>query len=138
MWFLTGLTDERIGMFVRLHHVVADGIAGVAELGTLLGTAPSSTAAPAEPWLPRPRPSDRALLVDNLQGRLEKLKRALRGIARPAATVRRARAVMPALRELLAEKTGPSTSLNRVIGQDRTLAVMRSSLDLVKETAHTP
>jgi diacylglycerol O-acyltransferase / wax synthase len=137
MWFLTGLTDERIGMFVRLHHVVADGIAGVAELGTLLGTAPSSTAAPAEPWLPRPRPSERALVVDNLQGHLETLKRALREIARPAAIVRRARAVMPALRELLAEKPGPPTSLNRVIGQDRTLAVMRSSLDLIKETAHT-
>ena len=32
MWFLTGLPDRRIGLFLRLHHVVADGIAGVAEL----------------------------------------------------------------------------------------------------------
>ena len=43
---------------------------------------------------------------------------------------------MPALRELLAEKPGPQTSLNRVIGQDRTLALVRSSLDLVNEVAH--
>ena len=68
MWFLTGLPDERIGMFVRLHHVVADGIAGVAELGMLLDPA----AAPPEPWAPRPWPSGRAFLLDNLQGRFEK------------------------------------------------------------------
>jgi len=43
---------------------------------------------------------------------------------------------MPALRELLAEKPGPQTSLNRVIGQDRTLALVRSSLQLVNEVAH--
>ena len=137
IWFLTGLPDERIGMFVRLHHVVADGIAGVAELGTLLDTAPSSAAAPPEPWAASPWPSGRALLVDNLQGRIEKLKRGLRGMTRPAAILRRARAAMPALRELLAEKPGPQTSLNRVIGQDRTLALVRSSLDLVNVVAHT-
>lgn len=134
--FLTGLPDERIGMFVRLHHVMADGIAGVAELGTLLDTAPSSAAAPPEPWAPSPWPSGRALLVDNLQGRIEKLKQGLRGMTRPAAILRRARAAMPALRELLAENPGPQTSLNRVIGQDRTFALVRSSLDLVKEVAH--
>jgi diacylglycerol O-acyltransferase len=100
IWFLTGLLDERIGMFVRLHHVVADGIAGVAELGMLLDPA----AAPPEPCAPRPWPSGRALLLDNLQGRFEKLKSALGGITRPAASLRRAGAAVPALRELFAEK----------------------------------
>jgi diacylglycerol O-acyltransferase / wax synthase len=137
IWFLTGLPDERIGMFVRLHHVMADGIAGVAELGRLLGTAASSAAAPPEPWARSPWPSGRALLVDNLQGRIEKLKRGLRGMMRPAAILRCARAARPALRELLAERPGPQTSLNRVIGQDRTLALVRSSLDPIKEVAHT-
>ena len=44
---------------------------------------------------------------------------------------------MPALRELLAEEPGPQTSLDRVIGQDRTLAMVRISLELVSEVAHT-
>ena len=44
-WFLPGLPDDRIGMFVRLHHVVADGIAGVAALGALLDV--GSDVAPA-------------------------------------------------------------------------------------------
>jgi diacylglycerol O-acyltransferase len=123
IWFLTGLPDERIGMFVRLHHVVADGIAGVAELGTLLDMTPGSAGTSQEPWAPAPWPSERALLLDNLQGRIEKLKSALGGITRPAASLRRAGAAMPALRELFAEKPGPQTSLNRVIGQDRSLAL---------------
>ena len=60
----------------------------------------------------------------------------MRGLTRPATILRRARAAIPALRELLAEEPGPRTSLNRVIGQDRTLAVVRSSLESVDEVAH--
>ena len=135
IWFITGLSDDRIGMFVRLHHVVADGIAGLAELSTLLDTAPSSGPAPARPRTPAPWPSAEALLLDNLQRRIAKLSRILRGITRLPAIPRRARAAMPALRELLAGKPGPQTSLNRVIGQDRTLALVRSSLEPVHEVA---
>ena len=136
MWFITGLAADRIGWFVRLHHVVADGIAGVAELGALLDAAPSSATTPPEPWAPTPFPSARALVLDNLQRQIAKLKGALRGLTHPAAILHRARAGMPALRELLAERPGPETSLNRVIGQDRTLALVRSSLELVNEVAH--
>jgi WS/DGAT/MGAT family acyltransferase len=136
IWFITGLPDDRIGMFVRLHHVVADGIAGLAELSTLLDTARSSAPTPSQPWVSAPWPSARALILDNLQHQIAKLSSALRGIAHPVAILRRARAVMPALRELLAEKPGPQTSMNRVIGQDRTLALVRSSLELVNEVAH--
>jgi diacylglycerol O-acyltransferase len=136
MWFLTGMSEDRIGWFVRLHHVVADGIAGVAELEVLLDQSPDSARAPAPPWAPAPWPSVGALLRDNLQRRLAKLTRALKGLTRPASLLRRARAAIPALRELLAEEPGPRTSLNRVIGQDRTLAVLRSSLESVDEAAH--
>lgn len=136
MWFLTGLPADRIGWFVRLHHVIADGIAGVAELGVLLDASPNSATPPAQPWVPTPRPSARALLFDNLERQIAKLRRALRAITRPTAILQSARAAMPALRELLAEEPGPRTSLNRVIGQERTLALLRSSLELVNEVAH--
>ena len=136
MWFLTGLPDRRIGMFMRLHHVVADGIAGVAELGVLLDAAPSVATPPAQHWAAQPKPSTRDLLYDNLERRIGKMRSALKGVTRPTAALRRARAAMPALRELLTEEPGPLTSLNRVIGEDRTLAVMRSSLEVVSEVAH--
>jgi WS/DGAT/MGAT family acyltransferase len=138
IWFLTGLPDQRIGLFVRLHHVVADGIAGVAELGALLDTTPSSAMAAAQPWAPEPWPSARDLLRDNRARRIANLGSGLKKvITHPASILGRARAAMPAVRELLADKPGPQTSLNRVIGQDRTLALVRSSLGLVNEVAHT-
>jgi WS/DGAT/MGAT family acyltransferase len=136
MWFLTGLPDQRIGLFIRLHHVVADGIAGVAELGVLLDAAPSSATTAAQPWAPTPWPSARHLLVDNLQRRLARLGSGLKKVSHPAAMLRRARAAVPAIRELLTDQPGPQTSLNRVIGQDRTLALMRSRLELVTDVAH--
>ncbi len=136
MWFLTGLPDDRVGWFVRLHHVVADGIAGMAELRTLLDAEPGAVTSPAQPWTPRPWPSERALLLDNVQRRVAKLRQAWRGLVRPATILHRVRASLPALRELLAARPGPRTSLDRVIGQDRTLAVVRNSLESVTEVAH--
>jgi diacylglycerol O-acyltransferase / wax synthase len=137
MWFLPGLPNGRVGWFVRLHHVVADGIAGIAELGALLDASPSSAAATSQPWTPAAWPSARDLALDSLQRRLGKLGTALKSVAHPAAVLHRAWDAIPALRELLAQEPGPSTSLNRVIGHDRTLALMRSNLKLVNEVAHT-
>ena len=135
MWFLLGLPARRIGWFVRLHHVVADGIAGLAELRALLDPGPDTPPGPAQPWTPAPRPSAGALLLDNLQHRLARLANAGRKVAHPAALLHRARAAMPALRELLAQDPGPRTSLDRVIGQDRTLALIRGDLQRVNEVA---
>jgi hypothetical protein len=58
-------------------------------------------------------------------------------ITHPAAMLHRARAAVPAMLELLAEEPGPQTSLNRVIGQERTIALIRGRLELVNEVAHT-
>ena len=136
MWFLIGLPADRIGWFVRLHHVVADGVAGLAELGALLDSEPNSVMAPAQPWAPAPWPSERSLLRDRLQRHMTALMSALKGLSRPATILRRARAAIPALRELLAEEPGPRTSLDRVVSQDRILALVRSSLESVGEVAH--
>ena len=137
MWFLTGLPDQRIGLFVRLHHVVADGIAGVAELSALLDTAPSTAMAPARPWAPKPWPSARHLLLDNLERRIAKLGSGLKKVTRPAAMLGpRTRRDARAARAPRRRNQDPETSLNRVIGQDRTLALVRSSLELVDEVAH--
>jgi diacylglycerol O-acyltransferase / wax synthase len=41
------------------------------------------------------------------------------------------------MRELLAERPLPATSLDCRVGQDRTLAIIRSSLEPIKKVAHT-
>ena len=136
MWFLTGLPNNQIAVFVRVHHAIADGMAAMTTISALLDTAPDAPAPPACPWTPMPSPSARELLADNLKHHAERLAGALSTLVRPRTTVRRLRAAWPATRELLAEGPGPQTSLNHMVGPDRNLALIRSTLDEVKEVAH--
>jgi diacylglycerol O-acyltransferase / wax synthase len=136
LWFLPGLPNNQIALFVRLHHAIADGMAAMATISALLDTVPDAPTAAAPPWTPRPSPSAGAVLADNLLGHLGRLTGALSTLARPRATVRRLRAAWPAIRELLAEKPAPKTSLDRLVGPNRNLALIRTTLEAVKQVAH--
>jgi WS/DGAT/MGAT family acyltransferase len=136
LWLLPGLAEGRIGVFLRAHHALADGISGMAAFGALLDLAADTPASVAPPWTPAPIPSTGQLLRDNLRRRTQELDRALSGLAHPIRTLRRARRVWPAWREFFAEQRAPKTSLNRPIGGDRRLAIIRSRLDLAKQIAH--
>lgn len=136
MWFLTGLAEGRVGLFVKMHHIIADAIAGVATLGTFLDPTPEATAARGRPWAPAPLPPARDLLAENLRRHVEGLGRVFSRRGRPVTTLQRVRAAWPATRELLKEGPAVQTSLDRVVGPDRNLALIRTTLDLVKEVAH--
>lgn len=136
MWFLTGLADGNIGLFIRLHHVVADGMAGIASLGAFLDPAPEVPAGPPQPWTPAPPPSALRLLVDHLRRRAGVLGRGMAELARPSSALRRGQAAWPALRELFASEPGPETSLDGVVGAGRNLALVRGTLDEIKRIAH--
>ena len=136
LWFLPGLPNNQIALFVRLHHAIADGMAAMMTIAALLDTAPDAPAPPARPWTPARPPSARALLADNLARHLQRLARALSTLARPRTTVRRLRAAWPAARELLTEQPATETSLDRMVGPNRNLALLRTTLEAVKEVAH--
>src|SRR6266699_480367 len=57
MCLLPGLPDRRVGLFVRMHRAIADGIAGVATLGAFLDPVPDLPTRPAAPWTPEPVPT---------------------------------------------------------------------------------
>jgi len=136
IWFLPGLPDRRVGMFVKMHHVIADGVAGVATVGAFLDATRDVAIAPARPWTPAPAPTARDLLADDLRRHAHELGRACSALARPATTARQAHAAWRAMREMSTAEPAPATSLNRIVGADRRLAPIRSGLDQVKQIAH--
>src|SRR6266508_3345947 len=136
LWFLTGLPERQVALFVKLHHSIADGVAAMATISAFLDAAPDAPAPPARPWTPARPPSAGELLADNLARHLQRLAGALRVLAQPRTTVRRLRAAWPAARELLAEAPATKTSLDRMVGPGRNLALIRTTLDQVKQVAH--
>jgi WS/DGAT/MGAT family acyltransferase len=133
MWLLPGLPDRRVGLFVRIHHAIADGMAATATLVTLLDPTPDMPPAAAALRGPTPWPSSRALFADNLARRVRAVARALAALARPRRTVHDALAAWPAIREVLAEEPGSATSLDRTVGPGRRFALIRTRLADVKD-----
>jgi diacylglycerol O-acyltransferase / wax synthase len=136
LWFLPGLPDGRVALFMKLHHAIADGVAGVAALGAFVDLVSDPPRTSAPPWTPAPVPSARELFADNLARHLQELRRVFTGLDHPVETVRRARRGWPAVREAFAEAKAPRTSLNRRVGWHRRFALVRSDLGLVKRIAH--
>ena len=131
MWFLPGLTAGRVGVLLKLHHVVADGVGGMALLGALLdrevtGEPRGSDRPPALP------PSTSALLRDQLR----RLRPSGRALAHPVVLLRGMQRAWAAMREIEAVRRVPPTSLDRVVGPGRRLRVLSGRLDLMRDVAH--
>jgi WS/DGAT/MGAT family acyltransferase len=134
--FLTGLPDQRVGMFVRIHHTIADGMAAMITVASFLDADPDTALESAPPWRPTPLPSTRELLADNLASHIRSLGRAASKLAQPRATLGQLGKTWPGIRELLAEEPATSTSLDRMVGPKRDLALVRASLATVKDIGH--
>jgi diacylglycerol O-acyltransferase / wax synthase len=81
----SGLPNNRVGLFVRMHHAIADGIAGLATIATFLDATPDRPTLPAPPpWTPRSAPTARQLWVDNLHCHAHEFGRVLTTFARDA------------------------------------------------------
>jgi WS/DGAT/MGAT family acyltransferase len=136
LWLLPGLPDRRMGAYLRLRHVLADGAAALAAFGALLDQAPGALTSVAPPFTPAPIPAPSQLLADNLRRRRAELGRGWSGLAHSGRTTRQARAALPAWREVLTERPAPHTSLNHPVGTRRRLAIIRGRLDVTKQIAH--
>jgi WS/DGAT/MGAT family acyltransferase len=136
---LTGLPDGQVGLVLVLHHVLADGIGGLAMLGGLVdeafagapptGPLPAAVpaAVPAPVQAPRPMPTRRMLLADATRMRMRALRRA----------PRQAAMLGSAMRELGREGSGmaPRCSLNQPTGPRRAAAVVSVPLDPLRRLA---
>ncbi|HET6954082.1 MAG TPA: wax ester/triacylglycerol synthase domain-containing protein [Acidimicrobiales bacterium] len=121
---VTGLAGDACALIVVFHHVMADGMGGLAVLANLVDGA----AGPPPPDFPRPPPSWRELAREAATARLRALTRLPRGAAR----------VRDALAELRPGPTprAPRCSLNRPVGTRRGVGVVRADLARVRAAGH--
>ena len=137
LWLVTGLDQGRVGLVLKLHHSLADGLAAVQIAGVLLdGTidAPSPT---PPPWQPRPAPLGSALLADNLAGRSAGLAAALARLRHPRKLAAQARVLAGAAQMATGgRRRSPHSPLRRPVGGRRRLALVRAQLAEVKAVAH--
>jgi diacylglycerol O-acyltransferase len=130
-----GLAGERFALIIVVHHVAADGLAGVALAGSLLDVRPDADPARAPARSVPPLPSHRELLRDHLHHLVATLRR-----ARPLSGEgpRRLRELIRQLREASTELSTrtSTTSLPRTVGPTRRLAVIRQPLDELRRTGH--
>jgi len=111
---VTGLVGGRVGLVLVLHHVLADGVDGLAILARLLDGAEPG---PARPF-PQPRPARRRLAAEAFRSRL-------RSLGRLRADGRALRASVPSG---LPVPRAAACSLLHVTGTRRRFAVARTGL----------
>jgi diacylglycerol O-acyltransferase / wax synthase len=127
---IPGLPGGRVGMLMVLHHVVADGLRGVATIAALLVPAATGEHGNAPGWRPEPPPAAIELMTDNLRARVRAI-----GRTRPGQLPERLRALRAVSREHA--RHAPSTQLTGPIGPGRQLVVVREPLEGLRARAHT-
>ena len=137
LWLVTGLAHGRVGLVLKLHHSLADGLAAVQLVGILLGSTADAPSPTPPPWQPRPTPSGSSLLADNLAGRSATLAAALARLRHPGRLAAQARVLAGAAQMAAGgRRHRPSSVLRRPVGGRRRLAVARAQLAEVKAVAH--
>jgi diacylglycerol O-acyltransferase / wax synthase len=123
-----GLPSGQVGLLLVLHHVVADGLRGVALVTSLLEPTPREQSEDVV-WRPRPAPAGLDLARDNMQSRWQAVRH-----FHPSRLVRS----MHTLRALshAPGRPAPATSLTGPIGDRRHLTVVRYPTAELRRAAH--
>jgi diacylglycerol O-acyltransferase len=127
LWRATFVPEVEPGhaaLVVVFHHVLADGLGGLAILADLLAPGPASP----DPFFPRPEPTRADLRRDAWSNRLGAVRRLPGTLGRLRAAVRE---IAPAL-----HAAAQPCSLNAPTGQVRCLRTVAADLDLIATLAH--
>lgn len=130
-----GVPDGRFALLVVVHHVLADGLAGLRLAASLLDGAPDAVVGPVPARDVAPLPSHRRLVADRVDAsRAARRRRAER--ERPAR--RSGGGGLAAARAVHQDFRGqePTTSLPRRVGAARRMVEVTHPLDGLREAGH--
>ncbi|HEU4429620.1 MAG TPA: wax ester/triacylglycerol synthase family O-acyltransferase [Myxococcota bacterium] len=138
LWWIEGLSRGRIALLAKLHHCMADGIAGFSWLTALLMGEREDVPLPPAPWQARPAPTRDELLrhevgrrAEQWLGALQRLPRLLEGREEleqlAANVVRRAGALGETLGAAL--QPAPHTPFNAPLGPERSFVWRALSME---------
>ncbi|HXM56668.1 MAG TPA: wax ester/triacylglycerol synthase family O-acyltransferase [Candidatus Dormibacteraeota bacterium] len=134
LWFLTGLQDGRVGALFKIHHAVADGLAAIALIASLLDAEPDAADPPPVAWRPAPPPPAPALLADSTRGKAASVAAVLGHPVRVARGV--AAAVADTASAVHQLSAAPRTSLNRPTRGARRFRAVHLDLERARAVAH--
>ncbi len=66
LWFVEGLTEDRVAVVSKVHHCMVDGVSGSELIATLLTSEPHEKPGPVARWSPREMPSRVQLGLDEV------------------------------------------------------------------------
>ena len=136
MWLLTGLAEGRCGLLIRLHHVVADGIAALFMLGALFDPDSGTQAPDPPPCAPGPVPGVTALAADQLRRQTVRLRALAVRLGHPGAMVARLSVLARQARQLAREGRAPRVSLNVPVTGRRRVLLIRADLERARTVGH--
>lgn len=138
-WIIEGLSGNRFAILYKIHHCMADGIAGVELAHHLLSFDKQSKPKRALPYHPRPAPKKselrHALRRQKLDSSIEAAQASARLAFTPMQLLDEIRSSTSSMGELFADKLSleqSDTPLNGNIGAHRRIAFMEISLDEIK------
>ena len=137
LWFFTGLGGGRIGVLLKLHHAVADGVAAVAVMRSLLDSRADAPEPAAQPWAPQPPPPAGWLRRDALVAAGRGLSGSARRLSDPVPLLRSAGAVTWEVGRALLQQRAPRTSLNLRVTPGRRVRFLRLDLPAVRGVARS-
>jgi len=134
LWWVEGVSDDRVALIQKTHHALVDGVSGIDVATVLLDLAPDVDEVDPEPWTPEPPPDAAALLVDSLVERAvepTELARSVRAAVRvPQGVAERVGQVARSVVDVA--RTTPSAPWNVPVTPHRRFEPARVDLDRAK------
>lgn len=134
--FVAGLADGGTALIIIADHVLADGIAGLAVLGTLMDPTAGSASQVRTDRFPAPAPRARELAADAWRHRLRRTGSTAPGTLPQPRGLRRIREGVAEMGLNRPPRQLPRTSLNLPVGPHRRLDVIAVDLAAVRTFGH--